>query len=93
MTSPSPLDRLAGPGNVLAKEAPDAKEFDGLVRSGVARLKDGENEANSLAAAARRRFNPRLVQQGLLTQDDGHWTPAGLLGDTTAGAACPNAPG
>lgn len=48
MTSPSPLDRLAGPGNVLAKEASDAKEFDGLVRSGLARLKDGENEANSL---------------------------------------------
>ncbi len=49
MTSPSPLDRLAGPGGVLAKEAPDAKEFDGLVRSGLARLKDGENDANSLA--------------------------------------------
>ena len=27
MTSPSPLERLAGPGNILAKEAPDAKEF------------------------------------------------------------------
>jgi hypothetical protein len=48
MTSPSPLERLAGPGGVLAKEAPDAKEFAGLVRSGLARLKDAENEANSL---------------------------------------------
>ncbi|MCC7125741.1 MAG: hypothetical protein IT178_12895 [Acidobacteria bacterium] len=48
MNSPPPIDRLAGPGNVLAKEAPDAKEFDGLVRSGLARLKDAENEANSL---------------------------------------------
>ena len=48
MTSPSPLDRLAGPGNVLAKEAPDAKEFEGLVRSGLARLHDAENDANSL---------------------------------------------
>src|SRR2546430_12089011 len=48
MTSPSPLDRLAGPGNVLAKEAPDAKEFAGLVRSGLARLKDAESETNSL---------------------------------------------
>ncbi len=48
MTSPSPLERLAGPGNVLAKEAPDAKEFDGLVRAGLARLKDAENEKNSL---------------------------------------------
>ena len=40
MTSPSPLERLAGPGNVLAKEPPDAKEFAGLVRSDMARLKD-----------------------------------------------------
>ena len=48
MTSTSPLERLAGPGNVLAKEPPDAKEFAGLVRSGLARLKDAENEANSL---------------------------------------------
>ena len=48
MTSPSPLERLTAPGNVLAKEAPDAKEFEGLVRSGLARLKDAENEANSL---------------------------------------------
>src|ERR1700732_428144 len=48
MTSPSALERLAGPGNVLAKEPPDAKEFAGLVRSALARLKDAENEANSL---------------------------------------------
>jgi len=39
-TSPSPLERLAGPGSVLAKEPPDGKEFAGLVRSGLARLKD-----------------------------------------------------
>ena len=44
----STLDRLAGPGNVLGKEAPDAKEFDGLVRSGLARLKDAEKQENSL---------------------------------------------
>src|SRR5262245_51509506 len=48
MTSPSPLERLAGPGNVLAKEPADAKEFAGLVRSGLARLKDAENDSNSL---------------------------------------------
>ena len=48
MTSPSPLERLAGPGNVLSKEAPDAKEFAGLVRSGLARLKDAEKQTNSL---------------------------------------------
>lgn len=48
MTSPSPLDRLAGPGNVLSKEAPDAKEFLGLLRSGLARLRDAENASLSL---------------------------------------------
>ena len=48
MTSPSPLERLAGPGNVLAKEPPDAKEFEGLMRSGLARLNDAERESNSL---------------------------------------------
>lgn len=48
MTSSSPLDRLAGPGNVLAKEPADAQEFAGLVRSGLARLQDSENTSNSL---------------------------------------------
>ena len=48
MTSPPPLERLAGPGNALGKEAPDAQEFDGLVRSALARLKDAESETNSL---------------------------------------------
>lgn len=33
---------------MLAKKAPDAKEFEGLVRSGLARLTDAEREANSL---------------------------------------------
>ena len=32
----------------LAKEAPDPKEFDGLVRSGLARLRDAEKQENSL---------------------------------------------
>lgn len=44
----SPLDRLAGPTGVLVPEAADPKEFAGLVRSGLARLTDAENEANSL---------------------------------------------
>jgi hypothetical protein len=48
MTSPSPLERLAGPGKVLAKEPADAEEFAGLVRSGLSRLKDAENETISL---------------------------------------------
>ncbi len=48
MTSQSPLDRLAEPGNVLSKEPPDAHEFAGLVESGLARLADAENTSNSL---------------------------------------------
>lgn len=48
MTSQSRLERLAGPGNVLAKELPDAKEFAGLVASGLERLNDAENAGNSL---------------------------------------------
>lgn len=48
MPSSSTLENLAGPGGVLAKEAPDAREFQGLVESGLARLKDAEREANSL---------------------------------------------
>ena len=44
----SMLENLSGPGGVLAKESPDTKEFDGLVRSGLARLQDAENTANSL---------------------------------------------
>ena len=46
MTSPSPLERHGS--EILAKEPPDANEFAGLVRSGLARLKDAENDANSL---------------------------------------------
>jgi hypothetical protein len=44
----SPLERLAGPGKSLAAEPPDAKEFAGLKRSGMARLKDAGNASNSL---------------------------------------------
>jgi hypothetical protein len=44
----SPLERLAGPGQPLTAEPPDAKEFAGLKRSGLARLRDAGNSANSL---------------------------------------------
>ncbi len=40
----SPLERLAD----LASEAPDAKEFAGLRKGGLARLKDAANKGNSL---------------------------------------------
>lgn len=48
MTSQSRLERLAGPGNPLAKEAPNATEFAGLVTSGLERLADAEKPINSL---------------------------------------------
>jgi hypothetical protein len=44
----SPLERLAGRGGSLAAEPSDAKEFAGLKKSGLARLKDAGNKANSL---------------------------------------------
>lgn len=48
MTSvPSPLENLSGPGQPLRREAPDAKEFASLQRSGLRRLADAENPANS----------------------------------------------
>ena len=40
---PSPLENLAGPGKALMPEPPDAREFAGLLRAGLARLKDAEN--------------------------------------------------
>jgi hypothetical protein len=44
----SPLENLCGPGKSLRREAPDAKEFAGLMRSGLTRLADAENGTNSL---------------------------------------------
>lgn len=36
----SPFESLCGPGKPLKAEPPDQREFDGLVRSGLARLND-----------------------------------------------------
>lgn len=44
----SPFENLAGPGKPLKAEPPDAREFAGLKRSGLARLQDATNEALSL---------------------------------------------
>jgi hypothetical protein len=44
----SPFENLAGPGKALAAEPPDAKEFEGLLRSGLVRLLDAANPAISL---------------------------------------------
>ena len=45
---PSPLDALCGPGKQLTKEPADSKEFEGLKRSGVARLRDASNPSLAL---------------------------------------------
>ena len=44
----NPLDNLCGPGKPLQKEAPDANELAGLLRSGTARLKDASNATLAL---------------------------------------------
>src|SRR6058998_424862 len=43
-----PLDYLCGSDGPLRKEAPDAKEIDGLMKSGSTRLTDAERPENSL---------------------------------------------
>jgi hypothetical protein len=48
MKNPSPLENLCGPGKPLRAEPSDAREFSGLMQSGLARLGDAENSANSL---------------------------------------------
>ncbi|HEX6002907.1 MAG TPA: hypothetical protein VFZ14_02810 [Burkholderiales bacterium] len=45
---PSALENLAGPGKALRKEPPDAKEFLGLKRAALARLRDAGKRDNSL---------------------------------------------
>lgn len=44
----SPFENLTGFGKPLKAEPPDAKEFAGLIRSGLARLKDATNVSLSL---------------------------------------------
>ncbi|MDD5176835.1 MAG: hypothetical protein PHQ05_10475, partial [Sterolibacterium sp.] len=44
----SPFENLSGPGKPLKAELPDAKEFAGLHRSGLTRLKDATNATLSL---------------------------------------------
>jgi hypothetical protein len=44
----SPLENLAGPGKPLVEESHDEGQFRGLLRSGIARLKDARNPSLSL---------------------------------------------
>ena len=79
---PSPLENLSGPGKPLKAEAPDANEFAGLLRSGLARLKDARNTtlapesrfdlaynaAHSLSLAALRRLGYRFANRYIVFQ-------------------------
>ncbi|NYF22623.1 hypothetical protein HDC36_004100 [Xanthomonas sp. JAI131] len=44
----SPLENLSGPGKQLSAEPTDQREFDGLIRSGLARLGDAKNATLAL---------------------------------------------
>ena len=79
---PNPLENLSGPGKALKKEAPDPNEFAGLLRSGLARLKDARNgqlalesrfdlaynAAHSLSLAALRRLGYRAGNRYIVFQ-------------------------
>ena len=79
---PTPLDNLSGPGKPLKAEAPDAQELAGLLRSGLARLKDARNTtlalesrfdlaynaAHSLSLAALRRMGYRSGNRYIVFQ-------------------------
>ena len=79
---PSPLEKLCGTGKPLRQEPPDAKEFAGLKRSGLARLKDaarsdislesrfdlGYNAAHALCLAALRWHGYRPANRYIVFQ-------------------------
>ena len=46
----SPFENLTGPGKPLRAEPPDSKEFAGLQRMGLARLKDAQRSSLALAS-------------------------------------------
>ena len=76
------LENLCGPGKPLQKEPFDANEFSGLLRSGIARLKDARNAtlalesrfdlaynaAHSLSLAALRRLGYRSGNRYIVFQ-------------------------
>lgn len=47
----SAFENLAGPGKPLRAERPDAKEFEGLQRMGLERLKDAQRKDLALASS------------------------------------------
>ena len=78
----SPFENLAGPGKALRAEPPDANEFAGLQRMGLARLQDAQkpdlavesrfdlayNAAHALCLAALRRKGYRASNRYIVFQ-------------------------
>ena len=78
----SPFENLAGPGKALREEPPDANEFAGLQRMGLARLQDAQkpdlavesrfdlayNAAHALCLAALRRKGYRASNRYIVFQ-------------------------
>lgn len=78
----SPLENLSGPGKSLRAEPPDAREYEGLKRSGLTRLVDANKEsismesrfdlaynaAHSLSLAALRRLGYRPANRYVVFQ-------------------------
>jgi hypothetical protein len=58
----SPLENLCGPGKLLRAEPADAREFEGLKRSGLARLTDAEKPSNSAEYEGDLEINDRIVE-------------------------------
>lgn len=58
---PSALDNLCGPGKSLKSEPPDAREFAGLKRSGLTRLRDAGNAELSLEGRFDLAYNAAYV--------------------------------
>lgn len=76
------LENLCGPGKPLKNEAPDANEIAGLLRTGIARLRDAQNAtlalesrfdlaynaAHALCLAALRRTGYRAANRYIVFQ-------------------------
>ena len=75
----SPHERLTGAGKPLAAEPPDAKEFEGLKHSGLARLKDAAaRDGDGLRVSVDRvldEFGDRLERITLGERDDADGVP------------------
>ena len=59
----SPLENLAGPGKSLRREPPDAREYEGLIRSGRVRLTDARKASNSLESRFDLAYNSEALDR------------------------------